>query len=96
MSWNGSVGPVLVSDLAAAMSEMVIYGPESPESAEQIAVAKHAALEIAQSGAVGSGSIPVYVNISGHANPAHADVTGMASDVITLNVTRYSPQYDRK
>lgn len=93
MSWSASCGPVAVADLPVALDGMVIHGLESPEHAEQIAVAKAAALEIARSGAVGGAGIQVYVNISGHANPAHADMTGMATDVVSLNVTRYSPQF---
>ena len=56
------------------------------ESLEQLQAAKVAAISLIESGAVGEG--PFSVNLSGHANPAHGDVQGYATDLIYVQVMR--------
>ena len=57
-----------------------------PDCEEQKNVARHAATEIIESGAIGGEGKDFVVNISGHANPGHEASPGWANDCITVNV----------
>lgn len=89
MSWSVSTGPVPAPEFRAAITKLTFpetYLP-SPETQEQLAAAKQAALSIYQSGALGfAGNFEA--GLTGHANPNHEPTTGWAMDGVYVNVHR--------
>lgn len=89
MSW--SVYQVIPNDAqsAAGVREVIqamnVAYEVSPESLEQLAVAKEAAIAIVESGVV-KGWPFVYVSLSGHANPEHKFQPGWSEDSVSVTV----------
>lgn len=95
MSWNiDTIGPVAIPQLEQALTNVTVHGnTASPEVEDQLVAAKHAALVLAHSGAVGDpASARVTVYFGGHGNPGHAPTPGWANDAIWVNISQAAPE----
>jgi hypothetical protein len=98
MSWSfGFTTDGTLSAFDAALSaakdtftaEQEGYGnPPSEETLSQITAAGGAARKIVESHAVGSDDKSYNVVLTGHANPAHEPVVGIANDQVHVSVSQ--------